>query len=60
MSDNVAEHAHDTVSADVDRVKDHLRNNRTTEREAQDLQEAARRSVVEHATAKSLNRENSR
>ena len=53
-SSTTAEAVHESTSADVGRVLDHLRNNRTTEREATDLQEAARRSLVDHATAKSL------
>lgn len=48
------EAVHESTSADVGRVLDHLRNNRTTEREASDLQEAARRSIADHASAKSL------
>lgn len=44
------------ISSEVRAVVDHLRHNRTTEREAQDLQEAARRSIVDHGVAKSLGR----
>lgn len=48
------EYAHEKVSADVSLVKEHLRNNRTTEREAHELHEAARRSLADHSAAKGL------
>ncbi len=51
------EQAHATVSQDVAKVRDHLRNNRTTEREAADLHDAAVRSLTDHYTAKSLKRD---
>jgi hypothetical protein len=46
------EQAHEVVSGQVNTVLDHLRHNRTTEREASDLHEAARLSLVDHAVAK--------
>lgn len=60
--DPAAEHAareavHEATSADVGRTLDHLRNNRTTEREAVDLRDAAIRSLTDHCTAKSLKRD---
>lgn len=48
---------HAEVSRDVSIVVDHLRNNRTTETEARTLQEAARKSLIDHATAKSTQRD---
>lgn len=48
------EQAQAEISADVAKVKDHLAANRTTEREAADICEAARRSLVDHSAAKGL------
>lgn len=42
------------ISADIAKTKDHLTHNRTTEREALELHEASRKSLVDHAAAKSL------
>ena len=50
------EQVHDQTSKDVATTLDHLRHNRTTEREARDLEEAARRSQADHATAKTIGR----
>lgn len=50
----IAENISQTVSNDVSRTLDHLRNNRITETEAKSLEEASRRSLVDHKTAKSL------
>jgi hypothetical protein len=48
------EAGHAEISADVVRVRDHLRANRTTEREAADLRDAAVRSITDHQLAKKL------
>jgi hypothetical protein len=48
------EAAHEAVSVDVAKVRDHLRANRTTEREAADLRDAAVRSITDHQLAKKL------
>lgn len=53
---NESEEAQVKISTEVSVVKDHLTHNRTTEREAHELQEAARRSLLDHAAAKSLKR----
>lgn len=53
---SVSEHAHDAVSADVGKVVDHLRANRTTEGEARTIRDAADRSIADHGVAKSLRR----
>lgn len=51
-----AEAAHEKTSHDVETVVDHLHHNRTTEGEAERLQEAARKSLRDHSAAKSLPR----
>jgi hypothetical protein len=56
MPDSVIEHAQAQISADIARAKDHLEHNRTTEREAMEIREAARGSLVDHAAAKSFRR----
>lgn len=56
MSESVTEQVQAQISADVAKVKEHLTNNRTTEREALELHEATRRSLVDHSAAKSLGR----
>lgn len=58
QADRAAREAqHAEVSKDVTTVVDHLRNNRTTESEARTLQETARKSLIDHATAKSIQRD---
>lgn len=55
MADPInSEQAQAIVSGQVDTVLDHLRHNRTTEIEVRELQEASRRSLTDHATAKAL------
>lgn len=50
------EQKHEQTSKDVATVVDHLRANRTTESEARNLRDAATKSLVDHATAKSIGR----
>lgn len=57
MADDLTpEQHHEQTSKDVSTVLEHLRHNRTTQREANDLQEAARRSIADHATSRSFGR----
>jgi hypothetical protein len=51
-----AESQHEQTSSDVRKVVEHLNNNRTTETEARNLQEAARRSLSDHAASKAFGR----
>lgn len=51
---NAREAEHQKVTDVVRTTVDHLRNNRTTETEAQDLKNAAERSLVDHATHRAL------
>lgn len=51
-----AEAAHAQTTKDVDTVLGHLKNNRTTEREARTLRDAADKSLSDHSTAKSIGR----
>lgn len=44
----------DAINTSVDTTMDHLRNNRTTVRQAEKLRDAAERSISDHATARSI------
>lgn len=48
-----AEH---TVSENVKTVIEHLKNNKTTRREAVDVKEAAERSILEHDAVRGFDR----
>ena len=47
------ETVHEKTSRDIEVVIGHLQHNRTTVREAEKIQEAARRSIVDHSIHRS-------